>query len=95
MTNKITADQLSITTSNHIVLDGVQTDYRVVQTRAGTIVYKGDLVSGKIPKASKLVMPHAWYSTSWDGKTDAGNPGREEFYRDVKAAISAHEKASA
>jgi len=81
--SKITASQLSITTSNHIVLDGVQTDYRVIQRKGQTIVYKG-----QAPYGSEIIgikLPHAQYSTAAD--TAACGAGRVEFYNDLKAAI--------
>lgn len=83
--SKITETQLSITTSNHIVLDGVTTDYRVIQRKDETVVYKGHVPYGQEIVGIKL--PHAQYSTALDGHTLAGNPGRVEFYRDLKAAI--------
>lgn len=89
---KITAEQLSISSSNHIMIDGEWTDYRVIQRKGRTVIYKGQLAYGVEPKGINL--PHAQYSMSFDGTTQAGTPGRVQFYTDVKAALE-KEKASA
>lgn len=89
---KISDTQLSVSTSNHLMIDGKWTGYRVLQRKGRTIVYKGDIPYGTEPVG--LPLPHAQYSTSFDGTTRAGHPGRDQFYIDVKAAIE-KEKASA
>lgn len=88
----ITAEQLSVSTSNHLMIDGQWTGYRVLQRKNRTIVYKGDVSHGVEPIG--LELPCAQYSMSFDGMTKAGTPGRIQFYTDVKAAIE-KEKASA
>ena len=94
MTSTLSTDNLALTTSNHIVLDGLQTEYRAIQRKDATIVFAGNFGPNwtATPSLKILALPQAQYSLSCD-KPVCG-AGRHEFYADLKAAI-ANEKASA
>lgn len=72
--------KVAITTSNHVVIDGVQTDYRVIQRHNQTVVYKGQVPYGT--EIVGIMLPNAQYDLS-------RNDGRNQFYADFIAATAA------
>lgn len=85
--------QLAIATDNRIVIDGVTTDWRVRQTKAGTEVYGFKVPWNGNTERLCLSLPQKVYSTAHE--SPACGHGRSEFYRDVKEAIARFEKEKA
>jgi hypothetical protein len=86
-------NRLAVTTSNSLVIDGVNTNWRVRQVKDVTEVYGFSVPWNVNSNRIVLPLPHGQYST-WADKPACGH-GWLEFYHDVKAAIALYEKEKA
>ncbi len=72
---------MTIYANGRILLDGKATGYGVRQDRYMTHVYRLD-------GGPRLNLPRLVYSLAAN-KPGSGNPGREDFERDLRAALGA------
>jgi hypothetical protein len=76
---------LIIYTNGHIELDGNDTGLGVMQSPSSTRVYvRSD--GRRMSKRADIALPRKRYSLAAD-KPLSGNPGRDDFERDLRAAV--------